>query len=83
VVFGLLCRGRVTAAKFKPNSSRGAPEREEPRRCRNLAAGNLLASESSTKAVGICDLRRGIPSDWWHLEQEDEREMEEGSAGLK
>jgi hypothetical protein len=68
--------------KFKTNSSRGAPEREEPRGCRNLAAGCLVASESSKGAVGICELRRGIPSDWWHLEREDEREVEEGSAAF-
>jgi hypothetical protein len=41
-----------------------------------------MASETTTKAVGIRKLRRGISSDWRHLGQEDEREMEEGSAGF-
>jgi hypothetical protein len=82
VVFGLLWRGRVTAKQIKTNSSRGAPEREEPRGCRNLAAGCLVASESSKEAVGIRKLRRAISSDWWRLGQEVEREMEEGSVAF-
>jgi hypothetical protein len=80
--FGRAPACRSAAQKDKMRASRGTPEREEPRGCRNLAAGCLVASESSKGAVGICELRRGIPSDWWHLEREDEREVEEGSAAF-
>jgi hypothetical protein len=56
--------------------------REESRRCRNLVAGYLMALESTTKAIGIRKLRRGISSDWQRLRQEDEREMEEVCEGV-
>jgi hypothetical protein len=78
--FGRAPACRSTAQKDKRRASRGAPEREEPRGCRNLAAGCLVASESSKEAIGIRKLRRAISSDWRCLGQEVEREMEEGSA---
>jgi hypothetical protein len=38
--------------------------------------------ESARRSVVTCGRRRAIPSDWWRLEREDEREMEEECWGI-
>jgi hypothetical protein len=63
VAFSLLWGGRVTAEKFKPSSSRGAPEREESRSTKFRLQSHLLPSKSTDHRggiVGCCGLRREI-----------------------